>query len=270
MRPAGIRAMVLPRMRRLAALALLPLLACASSRVSMTGDVQYGKSAEEDYKFGLDELQHQSYADAGKFLDHVKAKYPFSKYAALADLRLADIKYEQEKYIEAADAYDNFLKLHPTHEEADYAQFRAAEARFKDAPGDFFLFPPSYEKDRRQLVTAIGSLEQFLKDRSGSKYRDDAQKLVLLGKGRLADYEFYVGDFYWKRERWPGAAGRFERMVKQFPGAPQEPEALYRLALCYLRMDERFRAQQALQRLVARHPDDPRRREAEKLLAGLR
>jgi outer membrane protein assembly factor BamD len=43
-----------------------------------------------------------------------------------------------------------------------------------------------------------------------------------------------------------------------------------KLAQAYLRVDEKHRARNALQRLIVKHPEDPRRRDAERLLASLR
>jgi len=58
--------------------------------------------------------------------------------------------------------------------------------------------------------------------------------------------------------------------VEHFPGAPQEPEALLKLAQACVKLDEKYRARTALQKLIVKHPQDPRRPEAEKLLAALR
>src|SRR5512138_3801011 len=136
------------RLRLHATAAAALLLACASSHVSLTGDVKYGKTAEEDYKAGEEELKSKNYVEATKFFEHVKNKYPFSKYAALSELRVADAKFEQDHFIEAADAYRQFVKLHPAHEQADYAAFRVGLSHWKDGPSDFVLFPPSFEKDQ--------------------------------------------------------------------------------------------------------------------------
>jgi outer membrane protein assembly factor BamD len=255
---------------RLLALALLPLLACATSRVSMSGEIKYGKTAEEDYQFGTEELGKSNYMEAQKLLEHVRSKYPFSKYAALAELRLADAKFKQEKYLEAAEAYKAFAQLHPTHDEADYADFRAAFSHFKDAPSDFLLFPAASEKDQRQLKIAVERLRGYLKDRPGGKHQAEAEALLAEAQGRLAAHEWYVAEFYFKRDHWLGAAGRLETLLKDYPGSRQEPKALLLLARAYLGAQEGFRAQQALQRFLARFPDDPRRAEAEALLAGLR
>ncbi len=255
---------------RVALLALVPLLACASGRVSFTGEIRYAKTAEENYQAGLDEMKHENWVEAGKFYEHVRTKYPFSKYAALAELRQADSKFLQSRYPESAEAYTAFVTGHPTHEDADYAAFRAALSRYQDAPSDFFLFPPAIEKDQKALRAAQELLVAFLKDRPKAKQADEARKLLADVNGKLAAHEAYVAEFYWKRERWAGAAMRYEGLVRDYPGARQEPEALLRMGQAYARLDEKYRAQQALQRLLSRYPQDPRRAEAETLLGKLR
>jgi len=259
--------------RRLAAAlaAALLLAACAhSSHVSFTGELHYGKSAEEDYQAGEDEFKIDHYEYAGKFFEHLRLKYPFSKYAALADLGLADVKFKQGRYLEAADAYQQFTKLHPNHEQADYAAYQVGVSHYKEGPSGFFLLPPAEEKDLTQVREAAKALDEFLKKYPNSKYRPDGEKLLAEARNLLTAHEWYVVEFYRRRDRWPGVAARLEALLKDYPGYPREPEALYDLAEAYLKLGERFRAQQALQQLIVRYPSDPQRPRAEKLLASLR
>ena len=259
-------------MRRTAALAaaLAALLACGTKHTSITGKVRYGQSAEENYQSGQDELKASNYPEAVKFFEYVKTKYPFSKYAALSELRLADVKFKQGRYAEAAEAYRQFVQLHPTSEELDYAEFRVGLSRFREAPEDFVLFPPAHEKDGRALQAAVTELKDLVTSRPDSKYAAEAKKILEEALARLARHEWYVADFYYRRKRWAGAARRLETLLERYPGSGRDVDALFRLAQAYVKMDERHRAKKALQQLVVKHPDDPRRPEAEKLLAGLR
>jgi outer membrane protein assembly factor BamD len=258
-------------MRRLPALVLaLGLAACGGSRVSVAGDVKYAKSAEENFKGGEEELRHGNYAEATKLFEHVRTKFPFSRYAALSELRLADVKFDQGRWTEAADAYKEFVKLHPTHENVDDAAFRVGQAYWNDGPSTFALFPPSYEKDQQQIRDAEAALSSFVEKYPGSKHAEEAKTLLARARARLADHEWYVAEFYAKRDLWAGAAGRLETLVKRYPGSSREPDALLKLAQVYEKMDERYRAQQALQQLIVKHPQSPRRAEAERLLAKLR
>lgn len=252
------------------ALLLACTLGCGSKRVTFSGELKYGKTAEENYRFAEEELKDGNEVEATKFFEHVRTKYPFSKYAALSELRLADMKYDAGRWVEAADAYREFLKLHPTHENADRAAVRIGLAHWNDAPGDLFLFPPSYEKDLVSVRDAEKELAQFLERFPDSSYRPQAEKVLKQARRRLAEHEWYVAEFYAKRNLWAGAANRLETLVREYPGTPHEQEALMKLAEAYLKLDERFRAQQALQQLIVKHPESSRRAEAEKLLAQLR
>ena len=258
-------------MRRpaVAALLLLALAAC-SKHVSFSGEVKLRPTAEENYQAGLELMKSESWPEAQKFFEYVRTKFPFTKYAALSDLKIADAKFGQHQYPEAADAYAQFVQLHPSHEDVDYAEFRIGEAYFKDAPSNFPLFPPAHEKDQRQVKKAADALRKFVGAHPTSKVLPAAQKLLAEADGRLAAHEWYVGEYYFKHRRWAGAAGRYDTLVEKYPGSKHESEALLKLARAYVALEEKFRARTALQKLIAQHPQDPRRPEAERLLASLR
>jgi outer membrane protein assembly factor BamD len=257
-------------MRRFLAAALLLALAACSKHVTFSGEAKLKPTAEENYQAGTELLKDGSYADAQKFFDYVKTKFPFSKYAALADLRTADSKFQQGQFAEAADAYANFVKLHPAHDEVDYAEFRTGLSYFKDAPSEFALFPPAYEKDLRQAKKASDALHVFVAKYPKSKHLAEAEKLIGEVDARLAAHEWYVGEFYFKRDRWAGAAARYEALVDKYPSARQAPEALLKAAQSWAHLGEKFRARTALQKLIVAHPNDPRRADAERMLASLR
>jgi outer membrane protein assembly factor BamD len=259
-----------------AALRPLPLLvaaalaACAHPHTTLSGEVKYGATAEEDLKAGEEELRDKNYPEAAKFFEHVRNKYPYSKLAAQAELRLADARFDNDKFVEAAEAYKTFVKMHPTHEQVDYASFRIGLSYLRHAPGDFILFPPAFEKDQAQLRTAIVHLEEFLRLYPQSKYAKEGQQALATAQGRLADHEWYVAGFYRKRGRWPAVAGRLEGVVREFPADRRTPEALLELGEAYAHLNERFKAQQALQRLITKYPEAAQRKEAEQRLAQLR
>ena len=251
------------------ALALL-LAAALSACAKKAPAVKYESPAEEDYAVASRELDDGSFPEAQKLFERVRTKYPYSKYAALSELRLADLKFAQAKFVEAAEAYSSFVKLHPTNPEVDYAAFRAALSRWNEAPTDFFLFPAVYERDLTQVSKAAEAFAQFLQKYPDSKKAPEARELLAKAQATLAARDWYAFEFYKKREKWQGAAYRLERIVKDFPGSAREPEALFELANMYLKLQERFRAQKALQQLLVRYPASAYKPRAEKLLADIR
>jgi outer membrane protein assembly factor BamD len=248
------------------ALSLPAFSACAKKAPA----VKYESPAEEEYVRGVTELEDRSFPDAQRILERVRTKYPYSKYGVLAELRLADLRYAQGKFIEAADAYQTFVKIHPSSPEVDYAAYRAALARWEDAPSDFFLFPPVHERDLAQVAKAAEGLAQFVDKYPSSKYAPEAKEKLAKVRDVLAERDWYAYEFYKKLEKWQGAAFRLERLMKDYPGSAREPEALWALADMYVKLSERFRAQQALQQLIVKYPQSKQRAGAEKLLAELR
>ena len=249
-----------------AALSFLTLSACSKKAPA----VKYESPAEEEYSLGVADLEDRDFARAQKTLERVRTKYPYSKYGVLAELRLADLRYDQGKFIEAADAYQTFVKIHPSSPEVDYAAYRAALARWSEAPSEFFFFPPVYERDLAQVGKAAEGLVLFVEKYPGSKYAPEAREKLARIQDVLAERDWYAFEFYKKREKWQGAAFRLERLMKDYPGSAREPEALWQLADMYMKLSERYRAQQALQQLIVKFPESKQRASAEKLLAELR
>jgi outer membrane protein assembly factor BamD len=259
-------------MRRiLLALALAAALpACHTKYTTLGGGLKLGATPEENYEHGVAELKEKNYAEAIRFFEYVKSKYPFSNVSLLSDLRISDIKFDQGRYGEAADSYERFAKDHPSSDQVEYAQYRAGLSHLKASPPDFFMFPPVHEKDQRETEKAVSTLREFVQKYPSSQYLADARKTLAKAEELLAKREMYAGDYYFKRGFWAGAAGRYKGLAESYPDTPQAQPAEMKLAEAYVRMNEKHQARQALQRLIVEHPESPERPQAEKLLDSLR
>lgn len=203
----------------LAAVAALGLTGCKSLGVFSSDEnptVSYGDDAESNIRKGDDALDSKNYVEAQKYFDYVKSKYPYLEAAKTAELRLADTDFERDRFIEARDRYQTFLKLHPTHPKNEYAAFRAAMTFYKDIPSDFFLLPPSAEKDQANLRSALVALKEFVRAYPDSPNQPEATKVLNDVKHRLADHELYVARFYAKRDKWPAVINRLNIVARDF------------------------------------------------------
>src|SRR6266576_3370717 len=146
-----------------------------------SGSVDYSVSAQKNYEKGLKELERQDWVAASKYFGFIKSRFPYSKYAVLAELRLADAEFGAEQYLEAIDSYRLFIKFHPTHEMVakGYASFKIGESYYKQLPSDFWLFPPGYEKDQSATEDAQNELKAFLDKYPSSQYRDNAKEIII-------------------------------------------------------------------------------------------
>jgi len=238
---------------------------------SGTGAVDYSVSAQKNYEKGLKELDDKDWVAASKYFAFIKSRFPYSKYAVLAELRLADAEFGAEQYVEAIDSYRLFIKFHPTHEMVanGYASFKIGDAYFRQLSDDFWLFPPSFEKDQSSTEDAANELKAFLDKYPDSPYRDKAKEILVKVGKRLADHEWYVARYYWDRGKPMGTVLRLRRLLERYRGVGYDVEALWLLGRAYVAVDMPDRARLSWQELVAKYPQSSRAGEAKGALASL-
>ena len=248
------------------------LVSAACGGKSGTAAVDYSVSAQKNYEKGLKELENKDWIAASKYFSFIKSRFPYSKYAVLAELRLADAEFGAEQYLEAIDSYRLFMKFHPTHEMVanGYISYRIGESYYKQLPGDFWLFPPSFEKDQSSTEDAANELKSFLDKYPDSPYRDKAKEILVKVGHRLADHEWYVARYYWDRGKPMGTVLRLRRLLERYRGVGYDEEALWLLGRAYVAVDMPDRARLTWNELVAKFPQSPRAAEARDALGSLR
>lgn len=244
---------------------------CATSD-DATKPINYSSTAKQNYEKGLAELKDENYPEALKYFQFVRSKSPFSKYAALAELAIADTQFARGNYTEAADSYKQFIRLHPTNDKVTdgYAGFKVGECAYKDMPDDVWLLPPSYEKDQAAVGDTLRELDEFVKKYPDSPYVKEAQPLRREALRRLVDHEVYVARFYLDRDHPKAAAMRIEGAIRRYPGSGREAELLMTLGQTYLHMGEAARARDTFERVVREFRDAEQGRRSELYLEFIR
>lgn len=250
------------------ALVLLPIgiVACASSEDAK--QVTYSMTAKQNYERGLEELKKENYVEASHYFTYVKQKFPFSKYAGLAELALADTEFSRGNYQEAIDSYKSFARLHPTHEKVEdgYTVFRIAECYVKEMPDDWFILPPSYEKDQSYVRDALRELDSAISKYPDSAYVAPAKAYRRDVVRRLIDHEVYVARFYLDRGHPKAAVLRIESALRQYPDSGQEGELMITLGETNLKLGNAARAKQLFERVVHQYGDNLQIKRAELFL----
>ncbi|MBO6934236.1 MAG: outer membrane protein assembly factor BamD [Deltaproteobacteria bacterium] len=242
--------------------ALLPVLllsACATSGgsggSSSSSGLDYGESAQADYERALLAFRRDNCIEAEPAFRAVRRKYPYSRFAALAELRVADCKMKQDEWAEAITAYRQFVRFRPSHSQIPYARFRIAEAHFEQIPSEWLLSPPSHERDTQSTQEALRQLRRFILDFPENQRVAEAQGLIKKALKILAAHELYVARFYLRRDAYPAVVNRLRTMLTSYDGSGLEAEALLLLGETYLEMRDREQARRAFQELVDRYPE---------------
>jgi outer membrane protein assembly factor BamD len=116
------------------------------------------------------------------------------------------------------------------------------------------------------------ALEEFEKLRTEyprNPYMNIVESRIRWCKRVLAEYEFYVGKFYFKKGSYTAARNRFEGLLKTYPNARIRPDALYYLGLSYKEEGNFDRAREVFQRLIQEFPSINLASKAREILASI-
>lgn len=236
------------------ALAIAVLAAsCGGSQASRSG-LAYGENARLAYEDAMAELEDGNCMEAAPAFRKIRREYPYSRYAALSELRAADCLFIQDKYIEAAQAYRQFVRYRPSHEKVPYARFRIAKANFEQIPSGWLLAPPVYERDQAATHRALDELRTYLAEYPKHESADEAREMQRQTLRLLAQHELYVARFYLDRGHPQAAVSRLRTLLNSYRGSGVEPEAMLLLAETYLDIEDPEQARQVLNELVEGFP----------------
>ncbi|MRG90601.1 outer membrane protein assembly factor BamD [Polyangium spumosum] len=234
---------------------VVPLLLLAAAGCDLqVGDgrkatLTYTDDARGAYEEAMRSYRSKAWEDARALFAEVRKLFPYSRYATLAELRIADLAFEQEQYADAVSAYREFIQNHRTDRDVEYARYRIAKSLFRDID-DTFLLPPQEERDQGTALEAYRELGAFLRDNPRSRYAEDVRKMHASAQGRLMRHELYVARFYLRKDIYPAVLARIDHALKLFPGSALEPEALVLKGETLMRMNKPDEARAVFQKVV--------------------
>ena len=248
-----------PALRRICRFAVFSAVGVLSSLSSLGCDVQVGDGrkvsltytddARASYEEAMRSYRSKTWEDARALFAEVRKLFPYSRYATLAELRIADVDFEQEKYPDAVAGYREFIQNHHTDRDVEYARYRIAKALFRDID-DSLLLPPQEERDQGTALEAYKELGQFYRENPKGRYADDVRKMLDSVTGRLMRHELYVARFYLRQDEYPATIARIDHALKRFPGSSLEPEALVLKGETLLRMNKKAEARAVFQKVL--------------------
>ncbi len=241
--------------------ALLAFAVAAAAPVARGADEPVDE-AQQSFKKASKSLKRGYYDDAITEFEKLRNKFPFSRYAVDAELKIADALFKKHEYVDAADAYRTFAKLHPKHEKVDYASYRVGLSMFQDSPR-------SVDRDQVGVEKALEEFRAFITRFPDSKYAADAAKRVGEGRDRLAEKELYVGRYYVKHRKYKASLGRLRNVLAKYPESTAVEEASFLLGKALYHTRAHGDARTQLTAFLRAHPSSRFAREARKLLARL-
>ena len=265
-------------MRRFAfplAFALLTALPACEPAAPARSALGYSADAKRAYDEAMKEFDAKNWAESQALFRDVKKRFSYSKFARLAELRIADADFKQDKFAEALRGYKQFIHDHKSdQDEVEYARARAAETQYQEV-SDSLLLPAQEERDQVAALDAYKELTSFLRDYPGSKQSARVCGILEDVSTRLVRHELSVARFYLARDNFDAAVGRAQYAIRNYAGneacsavpdaehlRPADefglaPDALLLLGETYLKMRRYDDAKSSFQVLLARYPRSP-------------
>lgn len=195
---------------------------CASTG---TGRLRQRRTSEELYRDALKMMEQKKYAKARQLLSDIGVRdIQETELDPKVKIALADAYYLDggiTNIIEAQARYEQFINFYPSHEQASYAQYQIGVCLFEQSARPF----NDQEYTRR-------ALEEFAKVRALDSEGDWTQRAAEMSarcNEKLARHEFDVGRFYLRKKACDAAAGRFRRILNDYPGFSEVDGAYYYL-----------------------------------------
>jgi outer membrane protein assembly factor BamD len=220
----------MPLLAVVASLLVLPLLtACGgSSDAEEQAAAAQNMPVEQLYNNGVDALHDKRYDTAIAQFEALQQNYPYSTWAANAQLMEGYTLYLQNKYTEAIGSLDRFIQLHPTHRDIAYAYYLRALSYYEQIS--------DVQRDQQGTEQAMTALQEVVTRFPDSAYARDARLKIDLCRDHLAGKEMEIGRWYQSQNLNTAAIGRFQRVVNDYQTTNHVPEALSRLTEIYLQL----------------------------------
>ena len=197
-----------------------------------------------------------------KLYDKMATRYPFAPSAPQARFRQAELLEQQGQILKSFDAYNLFLTRFQGSGLYTTALNRQIAMAQMAADGDV-------KQSMLGLKTKL-SLEKTVE--MLGKVRDNAPKSAAAAKA-----QFTIGQLYEAKKKSKEAIAAYRQLVKDQPGCPQAPEALFRIGIILTAEADRGNqnqgnldlAKEAFNDYLIQYPGDRRNAEARKMIANI-
>jgi outer membrane protein assembly factor BamD len=210
-----------------------------------TGTV-HEKTAQEWYDEGTLKAGKEKYDEALSAFKEAAKGYRGADLDADIQIALGDVSFAKAEYPAAAEAYAEFLRLHPHNPRADYAQFRIGLSWQKQMR--------TADRSPEEARKAAAAFEALLRGYPRSALLEQGRAGLAAARRRMAEHELTVADFYRRTEKYRAAAGRYELVVRDYADSGYADEALFDLAGCYRKLNENEKADRVAEQLRREHP----------------
>ena len=176
------------------------------------------------FERGTAALEEGDWIRAREYFAEIRDNYPQSPLRADARLAVGDTYLGQGSavsYVMAEAEFQDYLKLFPTSERADYAQFKLGVVHFQQMRGP--------QRDQSSTRNSVREFQLLIQRYPDSDFVAEAREHLREARDRLSESEYVVGHYYYRQKWWPGAIERFRLILDTDPAFAGRDRVYYHL-----------------------------------------
>lgn len=185
---------------------------------------------------------------------------PLNPLADSAKLMLGESYLQTDQELLAAHEFSQLATTRPNSPLADDAQYGACRAEWSIAP--------KLGRDQESTARAMETCRELIEYFPRSSWVPAADSILGLARARMAEAEYQVGLWYFKRGFHEAANIYLQEVLVRFPGAPIEPYVLATLYRSLRTVGFDAEADDALEKLMREYGDSPPAQELRSEIEG--
>jgi outer membrane protein assembly factor BamD len=214
------------------------------------------------FEVASDLFTQERYSEAAPYFESLKNRFPDSPYAIESELKLADAHFKIGQYESAQVEYESFRALHPTHEKIPYVYLQLGKCQSSQSP-------KSVEKDQIQTELALETFRQLQSRWPNSDEAKESIEFKNKAEEKLAKKQLYLAGFYIRQKKYFPALRRLETLNTDQTPNNLRREALYKLGVVHLKMNNPDIAKMAFQKVLDQDINDGYQKKATRQLSKL-
>lgn len=203
-------------------------------------------------------LEEGNYDEAITNWEKVRDAYYSPELNLIAEMNIAEAYFLGEKYPEAAAAYEDYLKQHPSDSRVPDALYRLGLSYYNQ------ILSPDRDQTatRSALVTFRDLRKRFPKDSRDAEVKVYIERCL----DRLAAHEIAVARFYLRTKHYQAAIDRLEGLFQTYPNYSDRDEAYFYLGNAYLESGQKDKAAAVFNSLFNEYGSSPYIAKAQKMI----
>ena len=189
--------------------------------------------ATELYQKAMVAFEDKFYLEALKNFEILIEEHSGTRLATLSHLKMGDLYFLQNKWEESESSYRRFLLLNPRTHLVPYTLNRLIALNYERNIYGLFVKSRDYDRNMEPNRTLIREYQRFYLLFPQSPYLEDVQDYQSRALSDLAEHELHVANYYFDKQAYRSAIGRYLYLLKHYPSFPRISQVAERLIEAY-------------------------------------